>query len=58
MARRTVAPASVVISADAADSNGTVTRVEFFQGTTSLGFRERSRPTRSRGPALRQVVTS
>jgi hypothetical protein len=33
-----VAPASVVISANAADSNGTVTRVEFFQGTTSLGF--------------------
>jgi hypothetical protein len=33
------APASVVISADATDSDGTVARVEFYQGTTLLGTR-------------------
>ncbi|MBC9929485.1 glycosyl hydrolase family 8 [Chitinophaga qingshengii] len=31
------APASVTINADAADSDGTVTKVEFFNGSTKLG---------------------
>ncbi|MCB2378518.1 Ig-like domain-containing protein [Hymenobacter sp. BT635] len=31
------APASVTITANAADANGTVSKVEFFQGTTKLG---------------------
>ncbi|MCU0429652.1 MAG: PQQ-dependent sugar dehydrogenase [Cytophagaceae bacterium] len=31
------APASITISATAADANGTVSQVEFFQGTTRLG---------------------
>lgn len=31
------APASITITANAADSDGTVTKVEFFQGSTSLG---------------------
>ncbi|MCR6643025.1 MAG: Ig-like domain-containing protein [Sporocytophaga sp.] len=30
-------PASVTISANAADSDGSITRVEFYQGTTKLG---------------------
>ncbi len=30
-------PASVVLTATAADANGTITKVEFFQGTTKLG---------------------
>ncbi|MBI3414969.1 MAG: hypothetical protein HY043_06550, partial [Verrucomicrobia bacterium] len=30
-------PANIVISANAADSNGTVTKVDFYQGTTLLG---------------------
>ncbi len=31
------AGASITVSADAADANGTVTQVQFFRGTTSLG---------------------
>ncbi|UOQ51836.1 Ig-like domain-containing protein [Hymenobacter cellulosivorans] len=31
------APASITITANAADANGTVSKVEFFQGTTKLG---------------------
>ncbi|MFZ6012440.1 MAG: Ig-like domain-containing protein [Bacteroidota bacterium] len=31
------APASITISANAADSDGTITKVEFFQGSTKLG---------------------
>ncbi len=31
------APASVTISANAADSDGTIAKVEFYQGTTKLG---------------------
>lgn len=31
------APASIVLSANASDSDGTVTKVEFYQGTTLLG---------------------
>ncbi len=31
------APASITITANATDSDGTVSRVEFFQGTTKLG---------------------
>jgi hypothetical protein len=31
------APATVVVNANASDSDGTVTKVEFFQGTTKLG---------------------
>ena len=31
-------PNNLVINADAADANGTVTQVEFFNGTTSLGM--------------------
>lgn len=31
------APATIAIDATAADSNGTVSKVEFFQGTTKLG---------------------
>jgi hypothetical protein len=31
------APASITINANAADSDGTVSKVEFFQGTTKLG---------------------
>lgn len=31
------APASVTITANAADANGTVSKVEFFQGSTKLG---------------------
>lgn len=31
------APATITLSADALDGDGTVTRVEFFQGTTKLG---------------------
>lgn len=31
------APATITITANAADSNGTVTKVDFFQGTTLLG---------------------
>lgn len=31
------APADIAIAADAADSDGTVTKVEFFSGTTKLG---------------------
>jgi chitinase len=31
------APASVTINASASDANGTITRVEFFQGSTKLG---------------------
>lgn len=31
------APASITIKADAADSDGTVSKVEFFQGATKLG---------------------
>jgi|GEM_PF-472124 len=31
------APASLTISANAADSNGTITKVEFYNGTTLLG---------------------
>ncbi|OON67165.1 glycosyl hydrolase [Hymenobacter sp. CRA2] len=31
------APASITISANAADANGTVSKVEFFQGSTKLG---------------------
>lgn len=31
------APATVLLSATASDADGSVTRVEFFQGTTSLG---------------------
>ncbi len=31
------APASITINATASDSDGTLTRVEFFQGTTKLG---------------------
>ena len=33
-----VAPATVVLSADASDPDGTVARVEFFEGVTSRGF--------------------
>ena len=32
-----VAPASIVINANAADANGTVTKVDFYNGTTLLG---------------------
>ena len=32
-----VAPANVTINASASDSNGTISKVEFFQGTTKLG---------------------
>jgi hypothetical protein len=32
-----VAPATVTINATASDSDGTITKVEFFQGTTKLG---------------------
>ena len=32
-----IAPASITITADAADSDGTVGKVEFFNGTTKLG---------------------
>ncbi|PJJ60568.1 glycosyl hydrolase family 18 protein [Hymenobacter chitinivorans] len=31
------APASITITANAADANGTVSKVEFYQGTTKLG---------------------
>ncbi|TGE28474.1 glycosyl hydrolase family 18 protein [Hymenobacter metallicola] len=31
------APASITLTANAADANGTVSKVEFFQGTTKLG---------------------
>ncbi|UOQ51838.1 glycosyl hydrolase family 18 protein [Hymenobacter cellulosivorans] len=31
------APASITLSANAADANGTVSKVEFFQGSTKLG---------------------
>ncbi|MBG8552491.1 Ig-like domain-containing protein [Hymenobacter guriensis] len=31
------APATITITADAADTDGTVSKVEFFQGTTKLG---------------------
>jgi 3-phytase len=31
------APADIAISADASDANGTVSKVEFFQGSTKLG---------------------
>ena len=34
-------PADILITADAADSDGTVTSVEFFEGTNSLGVRYR-----------------
>jgi uncharacterized repeat protein (TIGR02543 family) len=33
-----VAPATVTLSADASDPDGTITRVEFFEGATSRGF--------------------
>ncbi len=32
-----IAPASVAVTADAADSDGTVAKVEFYQGTTLIG---------------------
>jgi hypothetical protein len=32
-----IAPATITINANASDSDGTVTKVEFFQGTTKLG---------------------
>jgi hypothetical protein len=32
------APASITVSADASDSDGTITRVDFYQGTTLIGF--------------------
>ncbi|MET0553422.1 MAG: ELWxxDGT repeat protein [Vicinamibacteria bacterium] len=32
------APATVTLSADASDPDGTITRVEFFEGATSRGF--------------------
>ena len=32
-----VAPANVIISANAADTDGTINKVEFFQGTNLIG---------------------
>ena len=37
MSRLFSAPATVSLSATAADANGTITIVEFFQGTTLIG---------------------
>jgi hypothetical protein len=33
-----IEPATILLEADASDPDGTVTRVEFFEGTTSLGI--------------------
>ncbi|WP_273703801.1 Ig-like domain-containing protein, partial [Candidatus Accumulibacter vicinus] len=32
-----VAPAAITLTATAADTDGTITQVEFFQGTTLIG---------------------
>ena len=36
------APANIIISANAADADGTISKVEFFNGTTSLGVKNTS----------------
>ena len=50
------APASVSVSAEASDSDGAVSKVEFYAGTLKIG-EALSAPTRSAGRALRRAPT-